>query len=61
MEVLQIPLKLAKENLLDIINEINEDDILTFTTKWIKEKGEERLMKSMFIKIEKGIHPKVRK
>ena len=58
MEVIQVPLKVAKENLIEIINNINEDDALSFTTRWMKEKGDIKLMKSMFIKIEKGTKAK---
>ena len=61
MEVIQIPLDVAKENLIEIINSISTNDMLTFTTKWVKEKGDTRLMKSMLIKIEKGKNTKVEK
>lgn len=52
-EILSIPLEEARKALIRIIEDIDVDDVLKYTTSWTKIKGSKRLLKSMIIEINK--------
>ena len=50
-EILQVPLKLAKEHLHQIIDSISTEDKLEYSTHWTKEAGDTRLFKQLNLTI----------
>jgi len=54
MDIIQVPLNQAKESLMEYIKNLTKEDYLKFSSVWIKEKGEERCLKSVTIDIIKG-------
>lgn len=60
VEILSVPLEDAKKVLVEIINDVNSDDVLKYTTTWTKGAGDTKLLRSLTIEVEKNIKKKAK-
>ena len=60
VEILSVPLEDAKRLIVEAIQDINQEDVLKYTTVWTKGSGSTKLLKSLIIEVTKNSRCKVK-